>query len=171
MRTRLLSIDDAAEHAAALAAERDFLAPYEPMRSDAFYTAAGQREVLRLRLERYEAGVEVPRAILDDDGAIVGGITLQTIERGPFLSCGVGYWVARAANGRGFASAAVAEVLDLAFGDLGLHRVQAVTLLDNARSQRVLGKNGFERIGTAPKYLKLAGEWKDHHLFQRLAPV
>ena len=168
-RTRLLSVDDAAEVAEVLAAERAFMAPYEPVRADAFYTAPGQREVLRLRLERHDAGHEVPRAIVDDDGAVVGGITLQAIERGPYLSCSLGYWVAEAVGGRGYASQAVAEMLAEAFGPLALHRVQAVTLLDNLRSQRVLAKNGFTHIGTAPRLLHLAGAWRDHHLYQRLA--
>jgi len=35
-------------------------------------------------------------------------------------------------------------------------------------SQRVLTGNGFERIGIAPKYLRIAGEWQDHILFQLL---
>lgn len=168
-RTRLLAVADAEEVARVLSAERAFMAPYEPARSDAFYTAPGQREVLRLRLARHAAGTEVPRAIVDDAGAVIGGITLQSIERGPFLSCGLGYWVAQAEGGRGYASQAVAEMLDLAFGPLALHRVQAVTLLDNLRSQRVLAKNGFVRIGTAPRLLHLAGAWRDHHLFQRLS--
>ena len=56
-----------------------------------------------------------------------------------------------------------------AFGPLGLHRVEAGTLVDNGASQRVLEKNGFERIGVAPSYLRIAGAWRDHILFQRLA--
>jgi len=63
----------------------------------------------------------------------------------------------------------VGEVLRLAFGELGLHRVQAATLLHNTGSQRVLKRNGFTRIGVAPRYLRIAGEWQDHVLFQRLA--
>ena len=168
-RTRLLAVDDADEQARVLTAERAFMAPYEPIRSDAFYTRPGQREVLRMRLERHAAGTEVPRAIVDDAGAIVGGITLQSVERGAYQSCGVGYWVAAAVGGRGYASQAVAEMLTLAFGPMGLHRVQAATLLDNARSQRVLAKNGFEHIGTASQLVHLAGAWRDHHLYQRLA--
>ena len=167
-RTRPMEVEDAAEWAALMAAERAAMAPYEPVRADAHYTEPGQREVLRLRLERREAGTEVPLAVVDDGGAIVGGITLQSIERGAYQSCGLGYWVARRAAGRGYASAAVGEALALAFGPLDLHRVQAATLLDNARSQRVLAKNGFTRIGTAPAYVHIAGAWRDHHLFQRL---
>ncbi len=62
-----------------------------------------------------------------------------------------------------------AEVLGLAFGELGLHRVEAATLVDNHRSQAVLARNGFTRIGFAPRYLMIAGRWQDHLLFQRLA--
>jgi ribosomal-protein-alanine N-acetyltransferase len=32
-----------------------------------------------------------------------------------------------------------------------------------------LKKNGFERIGLARRYLCIAGAWRDHLLFQRLA--
>ena len=49
----------------------------------------------------------------------------------------------------------------VAFGELGLHRLQAETLLDNVASQKVLERNGFVRIGMAPTYLKIAGRWQD----------
>ena len=57
----------------------------------------------------------------------------------------------------------------IAFTELGLHRVQAGTLLHNRGSQRVLERNGFTPIGVAPRYLHIAGRWQDHLLFQRLA--
>jgi len=69
-------------------------------------------------------------------------------------------------NGRGLGTAAVREIVDLAFGPLGLHRVEAGTLRHNIGSQRVLERNGFVRFGTAPAYLKIAGSWQDHVLYQ-----
>jgi [ribosomal protein S5]-alanine N-acetyltransferase len=42
-------------------------------------------------------------------------------------------------------------------------------LLDNLASQRVLDKNGFERIGIARRYLRIDNCWQDHILFERLA--
>ena len=60
-------------------------------------------------------------------------------------------------------------MIDHAFGQLDLHRLEAGTLVDNLGSQRVLEKNDFERIGLAPGYLKIAGAWRDHILFQRIA--
>ena len=84
-------------------------------------------------------------------------------------SCAIGYWVDAARNGRGLATTAVGDILRFAFGELSLHRVEAATLVDNLASQRVLAKNGFERIGIARRFLRIGGDWRDHVLFQRLA--
>ena len=72
-------------------------------------------------------------------------------------------------QGRGVATAAVRAVLAVAFDRLGLHRVQAGTLVHNTASRRVLAKNGFAEIGFAPRYIRIAGRWQDHVLHQRLA--
>ena len=57
---------------------------------------------------------------------------------------------------------------DGSIADLGLHRVQAETVLANVASQRVLDRAGFERYGLAPGHLRIAGRWQDHLMFQRL---
>jgi ribosomal-protein-alanine N-acetyltransferase len=62
----------------------------------------------------------------------------------------------------------VAQIVRIAFEELGLHRLEAGTLLHNTASQRVLERNGFTRFGLAPKYLSIAGRWQDHVLFQRI---
>ena len=62
----------------------------------------------------------------------------------------------------------MAAVLEVAFGELALHRVQGETLPHNRASQVVLERNGFERYGYAPRYLRIAGEWQDHVLYQRV---
>ncbi|MBW4041951.1 MAG: GNAT family N-acetyltransferase [Acidobacteria bacterium] len=168
-RVRPLVAGDAAGIARLQAANRAFLAPWDAIRPDVFYTEAGQAVEVQRMLEREAEGILAARAILDDDGLLAGVIRLNGITRGAFDSASLGYWVDRDRNGRGLASTAVAAVLDLAFGPLRLHRVQAETLRHNVRSQRVLAKNGFERIGMAPQYIRIAGEWQDHDLFQRLA--
>jgi [ribosomal protein S5]-alanine N-acetyltransferase len=37
-------------------------------------------------------------------------------------------------------------------------------------SQRILLRTGFAQYGMAPKYLKIAGRWQDHLMFQLLNP-
>jgi ribosomal-protein-alanine N-acetyltransferase len=161
---RAVRPEDAGELAALYRANRDFLAPFEPVRPPEFFTAEGQTA----RLRRQLADDTHPFAILDD-GSIAGTINLFGIVRDGPESGAIGYWVDGARNGRGLATAAVGEMLEFAFGDLGLHRVEAATLVENLPSQRVLEKNEFERIGLARGYLRIAGDWRDFFLFQRVA--
>jgi ribosomal-protein-alanine N-acetyltransferase len=154
---------DAEEITALYVANREFLAPFEPERTEEFFTAPVQRE-------RIEVGGEDHwRWGIVDGGELVGMITLADVIRGALQVGNVGYWVDRGHNGRGLASAAVADVIEFAFGDGGLHRLEAGTLVDNHASQRVLEKNGFERFGLARKLLKINGEWRDHVLYERIA--
>jgi [ribosomal protein S5]-alanine N-acetyltransferase len=165
--TRVVSMDDAEALTSLLLANREFMAPWEPLRPDGYFTVEAQRQVLVNQLDAYARDAMVPLVILDG-GQLAGRINMSGITRGPFESASIGYWVGQARGGRGLASAAVAEVIELAFKDLGLHRLQAETLLHNVPSQRVLIRNGFKPFAVAPSYLKIAGEWQDHILFQLL---
>jgi [ribosomal protein S5]-alanine N-acetyltransferase len=158
---RPLTVDDAGELAARLVENRDFLAPFEPDRGERFYTVEGQ-------LERLEGEDKHAFAILDGE-RIAGTIGMSNIVRRHLLSANLGYWVAERVNGRGLATKAVGEVIPVAFGELGLHRLEAGTLVDNLASRRVLEKSGFEEIGIAHGYLHIGGEWRDHMLFQLVA--
>jgi ribosomal-protein-alanine N-acetyltransferase len=149
---------DAEELTRLLVANRAFLAPYEPERPESFYTVRGQRDRIKHADHLF--------AILDGR-QIAGTIAVSNVVHGAFRSGNVGYWVDAMRNGRGLASGALAALVEHAFGDLGLHRLEAGTLVDNLGSQRVLEKNRFTRIGLAPRYLHIAGAWRDHLLFQR----
>ena len=164
--TRLLRIDDAEVLAELVVRNREFMAPWDPVRPEEYFTVAGQGEDIRAALGRHEQGTALPHVILDESDRVVGRITLNGIVRGPFQSCSVGYWVGEGSNGRGLATTALGHIKSVAFGDLGLHRIQAETLKHNMTSQHVLERNGFERFGCAPAYLNIAGRWQDHILFQ-----
>jgi len=167
--TRLVAIEDVPVLAELYRANREFLAPWEPLRSEEFFTATGQRAAVEGALARHAEGTALPRVVLDEGGNVVGRINLTEIARGAFQSCSLGYWVGAAANERGLATRAVREIAGVAFGALCLHRIQASTLPHNTRSQRVLERNGFVRIGLAPAYLHIAGRWQDHLLYQLTA--
>ena len=162
---RLVAVDDAPVLAELLTANREFLAPWEPTHAEDFFTVDGQRAAIDNVVIEHERGITVPSVILND-GRVVGRVTLSNIVRGPFQSCNLGYWVDSGHNGRGLGTAAVREIVELAFGPLGLHRVEAGTLPHNIGSQRVLERNGFVLFGTAPAYLRIAGSWQDHFLYQ-----
>lgn len=168
--TRVLSIDDADEMLAVLAANREFLGSSGPQRTDDFFTLDAQRDELERALEAHAREVMVPLAILDEQGEIVGRININNITRGAAQSATVGFWVGRPHNGRGFASAALADAIEIVFNQLHLHRLQADTRLENAASQRVLARNGFHPFAIAPSYLKIAGRWRDIIMFHLINP-
>ena len=80
------------------------------------------------------------------DAALVGCIGIDrtdAFEDGAEL----GYWIARAFWGQGFATEAGKAVLEIA-RTLGYARVSAMHFLDNPASGKVLQKLGFEATGT-----------------------
>ena len=95
-------------------------------------------------------------------------MSITNVVRRAFQSANLGYWVAGERCGRGVATAAVAAICAFAFDELELHRLEAGTLLHNVGSQIVLDRNGFVPFGVAPEYLRIAGAWSDHVLFQRI---
>lgn len=111
-------------------------------------SAIAPREVLRMLsdLNRAIAADFSPSAwMIIDDGEIVG---LCSIIRPPENGeLHIGYGVAPSREGRGIATAAVAELLDWARSDPRVRRVSAETAVDNVGSQRVLERNGFSPTG------------------------
>ncbi len=149
------------------ARNRAHLSPTQPHRDPSFWTVEGQRR----RLENAANDVAVGRMyplLVREDGRLVAEIGLSDVARGAFHSCHVGYSVDGGRLRRGVATWAVAAAVDIAFVDLGLHRVQAATMVENVASQGVLRGCGFDRIGEAAGYLAIAGRWADHVLWQRL---
>ncbi|MFY1692059.1 GNAT family N-acetyltransferase [Plantactinospora sp. WMMB782] len=151
-------------------ANREFLAPSSPLRPEEHFTDEGQERAALASLQAAENGTALPMVIVDGAGNLVGTLNINSIIRGAFQSASIGYWISQDRNGKGFASAAVAAAKRTASDQLGLHRLQAETLVDNEPSQRVLIKNGFVQYGRAPEYLKIAGRWQDHLLFQVTFP-
>ena len=149
---------------------REFLAPTSPLRTEEYFTDAGQERAVLESLQAAENGTALPMVIVDARGTLVGTLNFNSIIRGAFQSASIGYWVSQDRNGEGFASAAVAAAKRIASERLALHRLQAETLIDNEASQRVLIKNGFIQYGQAPEYLKIAGRWQENRLFQVTFP-
>ena len=169
--TRLVTLDDAPALARLVTENRAYLAPWWPVQPETYFTEDGQRAVLARDLAARDRGAMLPLAVLDADGGVCGRVNLQSIVRGAFQNASLGYWVSQDQAGRGRARAAVAETVEAGFGELGLHRLDAATLLHNTPSQHVLAGNQFRPFAVAESYLKINGRWQDHVLFQRLNPA
>ena len=96
------------------------------------------------------------------DGALVGALTLSQIVRDPFRSAYLGYYAFAPYQGLGLMTEAIDLTLRQAFGPLHLHRVEANVQPGNAASIALVRRRGFRLEGYSPRYLKVAGRWRDH---------
>ncbi|MEZ5841758.1 MAG: GNAT family protein [Hyphomicrobiales bacterium] len=167
---RVPTMDDHGAWAALRADSRAFLKPWEPVWPEDDLT----KGAFRRRVRRYN------REIREDEGypflvfagpqrELVGGLALSNLRRGVAQTATLGYWMGGRYAGQGLMTAAVRALLPFAFGRLGLHRIEAACLPDNAASRTLLEKVGFVREGCARRYLCIDGEWQDHLLFACLA--
>ncbi len=95
-------------------------------------------------------------------GRFAGEITLSSIQRGPFQSAFIGYWVDQALAGRGLVPEAVVITLHFAFEAIALHRVEISIIPRNRASRRVVEKLGIRMEGVAERFLEIDGVWEDH---------
>ena len=95
-------------------------------------------------------------------GALVGYVNVNNIVRGGFQSGYLGYGAFASHAGQGFMTRGLAAVLDVVFGDLGLHRVEANIQPANYRSIELVRGLGFEKEGFSRRYLWVDGDWRDH---------
>jgi ribosomal-protein-alanine N-acetyltransferase len=104
-----------------------------------------------------------------DDLAIVGFFNLSQIVRRSLQSAYLGYAAGKPFAGHGYMAEGIALVLRHAFVDLRLHRVEANIQPDNHASIALARGAGFRREGFSPRYLKIAGRWRDHERWAILA--
>lgn len=128
------------------------------------YAAAGAAAGgLRLIAERIEPA----------SAGIAGYFNLNNIIRGVFQNADASWQLAADATGRGLATEALGAMLDIAFAapplGLGLHRIQANIIPDNHKSIALAERCGFRREGLARAMLKIAGHWRDHYNYAKLA--
>jgi ribosomal-protein-alanine N-acetyltransferase len=143
----------------------DWLLKWEPMRSpsapdpvqsrDAFAVRCGARQRERQLGTGYGYGIFV-------DGHFAGEINLSIVQRGPFQSCYVGYWIDEKQAGQGYMPEALVLLMRTAFEDLHLHRVQISIIPRNVASRRVVEKLALRDEGVAQRYLEINGVWEDH---------
>ncbi len=100
-----------------------------------------------------------------DDGSLCGVVNLNGITRGVAQSATLGYYGFAPTAGQGLVAEGVELVLGRGFGRLRLHRVEAGVQPGNAASIALLRRLGFREEGFSPRYIKIAGRWRDHVRF------
>ena len=97
-----------------------------------------------------------------EDGAIAGVFTLSQIVRRLFQSAYLGYYAEQPFAGQGYMSEGLQLTLRHTFTSMKLHRVEANVQPENLASIALVKRAGFRLEGFSPRYLKIAGRWRDH---------
>ncbi|EDT26681.1 GNAT family N-acetyltransferase [Clostridium perfringens] len=145
----------------------EHLRQYEPTRDSGFYTYEGQKEILTESFRQFIDGTSIDLGIFKDE-KLIGKIKLSNIVYGILRNAFVGYSIDKEYQGKGYTKEALNTVCSYAFEEMGLHRLEASTLMENSRSQGVLKACGFNELGISEKYLYINGEWRDHKIFYKV---
>ena len=106
---------------------------------------------------------------LADSGEPAGAVNLTNIIREPLCSAFLGFYAFEPHARQGHMKAGLRLVLAAAFNELALHRVEANIQPANVASIAFVRSCGFRREGFSPKYLRIAGQWRDHERWALLA--
>lgn len=127
-----------------------------------------QREWWQARLkakDQFHLGIR-----LKADNQLIGTVSITQVEwnhQCAWISIGIGDAEAR---GRGYGGEALRLALDLAFDELGLHRISLSVFAYNSAAIRLYERLGWTREGTFREYLLRDGQRHDMILYGMLAP-
>ena len=144
---------------------RDWLTKWEPRRPpgapDVVDSRAAFAARCRARDRERQLGAGFGFGIFDGQ-RFCGEININGVQRGPFQSAYVGYWIDEKHAGQGYMPEALIALAQYAFDDLHLHRIQISIIPRNSASRRVVEKLGIRDEGIAVRYLEINGVWEDH---------
>ncbi|BES66757.1 GNAT family protein [Gottschalkiaceae bacterium SANA] len=157
-------VEDLSEIVSYFQRNKSFLAPFEPIQPDIFYTKAKQREVMKNDFLEWKEEKSLRLWLFEKSKPqrVIGSIRFANVVRGAFQSCFLGYRLDQDCERKGLMTEALREAIPLAFDRLHLHRIEANVMPRNLASRRVVEKLGFRQEGLAKRYLNIYGKWEDH---------
>lgn len=155
-------IEYAREFVAAMRDSRGFHHPW--------LTAPVDPEAWCVYLERLERQSEAGFLIrLAGDDSICGVVNLHVITYEALCSAYLSYYMVKKHAQKGYMKDGLGLVIEHAFGEMGLHRLEANIQPGNEQSVRLVESLGFECEGYSPRYLRISGKWRDHERWALLS--
>jgi ribosomal-protein-alanine N-acetyltransferase len=162
---RPLVVTDFAQWQGVRRRSHDWLTKWEPRRPPGMPDVTDSRSAFAARCRARDRERQLGTGFgfgIFVDGDFAGEININGVQRGPFQSAYVGYWIDEATAGNGYVPEAVVVLCRYAFEELGLHRLQIAIIPRNRASRRVVEKLELRDEGTAVRYLEINGVWEDH---------
>jgi len=154
---RPLESGDAAELYALIEANREYLARWMPWAAD--QDLAGTERFIA-EAEAQFARDDGFQARIAPAGEIVGVAGFHAVDR-VNRNTSIGYWLAEPAQGRGTMTTVVRALLDHAFCEWGLHRVEIHCAPENRRSRAIPERLGFREEGLLRETERVGGRYLD----------
>jgi len=167
---RILTPDYAKSVYRFLSKNRDEFEKYEPILPANYYTPEHQQTILNceLKLTLQTKNIRYYVFLKENPEQIIGTVALHNIAFAASSSCEIGYKFDSDYWHKGYATEAVAMAVSIAFAALGLHRVYARVMPENASSIKLLKNLFFEEEGLERECIKIQGKWQDHLRFSLL---
>ncbi|SOC53994.1 GNAT family N-acetyltransferase [Ornithinimicrobium cerasi] len=103
------------------------------------------------------------------DGTLVGSMHLFDVMWGSRRTGSAGYWLDRDATGHGYATWALALLVDHALLGVGLHRVEVNIRPENTASLAVVRRLAIPEEAVRRGLMHVDGAWRDHRCFAVVA--
>jgi ribosomal-protein-serine acetyltransferase len=163
---RLLEEADAEELYRLVDQNRDYLAEWMPWA--AAQTLEGTAAFIQAALRRHADRNGFEMGLILDERTIgaAGFAGIDWVAR----ATSVGYWLAEEHQGRGLMTRAVGALVDHAFGELELHRVEIQAAEGNRRSRAIPERLGFQQEGILREAECVGGRYLDLVVYGLLAP-
>jgi ribosomal-protein-serine acetyltransferase len=161
---RPLEAGDAAELYALIEANRDYLARWMPWA--AAQDLAGTERFISETEEQLSRGTGF-QAALAPQGRIIGTVGFPDFD-GVDRNASIGYWLAEDEQGKGTMTTAVSALLDHAFYEWDLHRVEIHCAPENKRSRAIPERLGFREEALLRETELVAGRYLDSVVYGML---
>ncbi len=118
---------------------------------------------IRRSLHEYAEGKGLVCAMLYHD-ELVGNISFNTINH-ELQTVEIGYWLSYDFQGKGIVNRSVAKLIEMAFTDLNMQKVQISASVENQSSRNVCERLGFSLEGILTRAENLNGRIVDHAIY------
>ncbi len=150
--------------------DRELFEQYEAARPQNFYTEHYHKYLMDYEYNQILNGVMLRYWLFpkEDPARIIGTVSLRNIQRGAHNKCEIGYKLSSAWQGRGLAREGIARIIQIAFAELDMHRIEAYCMPCNEPSINLLESLDFTLEGRLRKFAMIRGVYEDHLLFSLL---
>lgn len=113
-----------------------------------------------------EDSIEI--AIYNKEDEFVGMTGISDIDEYN-KNCSMGYWISKNQRRKGYITQAAKKVIEFAFKELKLHKINVSAFSYNEGSNKVLEKQGFRLVGTKKENVYRYNKYYDENIYELLS--